>query len=178
MFGKNELLKGSMNFNSTLLDLNEFMVDTGEESTEHTESYGVIPVPTNIDFVLRSTIATVKMMDFNITQAKGDIIVRDGVANLSGLSFSLLGGTFTMNGAYDTKDIQHPKYDFGLKIENMAIAQAAAGFSLVKAYAPMAGLMSGNFSTDFKISGELLQDMMPDLKTINADGLVRLPRLH
>lgn len=173
LFGKNELLKGTMNFSSTLLDLNEFMVDSGE-TTETSESYGVIPVPENIDFVLKSSIATVKMMDFNITNAKGDIIVRNGVANLSGLSFNLLGGAFTVNGVYNTKDIAHPKYDFGLKIENMAIAQAAAGFSLVKTYAPMAGLMSGNFSTDFKISGELLQDMMPNLKTVNGDGLVKV----
>lgn len=174
LFGKNELLRGTMNFNSTLLDLNEFMVDSGEETTGSTESYGVVPVPENIDFVLKSNIASVKMMDFNITNAKGDIIVRDGVANLSGLSFNLLGGAFTVNGAYNTKDIAHPKYDFGLKIENMAIAQAASGFSLVKAYAPMAGLMSGNFSTDFKISGELLQDMMPNLKTVNGDGLIKV----
>lgn len=173
LFGKNELLKGTMNFSSTLLDLNEFMVDSGE-TTETSESYGVVPVPENIDFVLKSSIASVKMMDFNITNAKGDIIVRNGVANLSGLSFNLLGGAFTVNGVYNTKDIAHPKYDFGLKIENMAIAQAAAGFSLVKAYAPMAGLMSGNFSTDFKISGELLQDMMPNLKTVNGDGLIKV----
>jgi len=172
LFSSNQLLKGSMNFSSTLLDLNEFMTET--ETTEESEPYSVIPVPENIDFLLKSSITTVKMMDFNITNAKGDIVVKDGVANLSGLSFNLLGGVFTVNGAYNTKDITHPKYDFGLKIENMALAQAASGFSLVKTYAPMAGLMSGNFSTDFKISGELLQDMMPNLKTVNGDGLVKV----
>ncbi|MBX2969138.1 MAG: AsmA family protein [Cyclobacteriaceae bacterium] len=173
LFSPNQLLKGSMNFSSTLLDLNEFMAET-EETTEATEPYGVIPVPENIDFLMKSSIATVKMMDFNITNAKGDIVVKDGVANLSGLSFNLLGGAFTVNGAYNTKDIQHPKYDFALKIENMALAQAASAFSIVKNYAPVAGLMSGNFSTDFKLSGELLQDMMPNLKTVNGEGLVKV----
>ncbi len=173
LFSPNQLLKGSMNFSSTLLDLNEFMTET-EETQEESEPYSVIPVPENIDFLLKSSIATVKMLDFNITNAKGDIVVKDGAANLNGLSFNLLGGAFTVNGAYNTKDIAHPKYDFGLKIENMALAQAASGFSLVKTYAPMAGLMSGNFSTDFKISGELLQDMMPNLKTVNGNGLVKI----
>lgn len=173
LFSPNQLLKGSMNFSSTLLDLNEFMTET-EETTEETEPYGVIPVPENIDFLLKSSIATVKMMDFNISNAKGDIVVKDGVANLSGLSFNLLGGAFTVNGAYNTKDIEHPKYDFALKIENMALAQAASSFSIVQNYAPVAGLMSGNFSTDFKLSGELLQDMMPNLKTVNGEGLVKV----
>ena len=175
MFGKNELLKGSMSFSSNLLDLNEFMTDTGEPSTPtEGESYGVIPVPENIDFTLKSSIKTVKMMDFNITNASGDIIVRDGVADLRGLSFNLLGGSFTVNGLYNTKDIEHPKYDFGLKIDNLALAQAASAFTLVKTFAPVAGLMAGNFSTDFKLSGELLQDLTPNLKTVNGNGLVKV----
>lgn len=173
VFGKNELLKGSMNVNANLLDLNEFMTDSEEETTTE-ESYGVIPVPDNIDFVLKSSIKTVKMLDFNITNASGDIIVKDGVANLSGLKFNLLGGTFAVNGSYNPKDRAHPKYDFGLKIDNMALAQAASAFSIVKNYAPVAGLMSGNFSTDFKVSGELLQDMSPNLTTVNGEGLVRV----
>ncbi len=173
LFGKNELVKGSMNYQASLLDLNEFMEDSGEETTTE-ESYGVIPVPKNIDFVLKSSIKTVKMMDFSMTNAAGEIIVRDGVANLRGLSFNLLGGAFTVNGAYDPRDLSHPKYDFGLKIDNLAIAQAAAGFTIVKTFAPMAGMMAGNFSTDFKLNGELLPDLMPNLKTLNGEGLVRI----
>lgn len=173
VFGKNELIKGTMNFNSTLLDLNEFMTET-EETTAGTESAGVIPVPENIDFLLKSNIKTAKMMDFTITNVIGDIIVKDGIANLSGLSLNLLGGAFTVNGTYNTKDIAHPKYDFGLKIENLSIAQSASAFSLVKNYAPIAGLMSGNFSTDFKVSGELLQNMAPNLTTVNGAGLVKI----
>lgn len=173
LFGKNELLKGTMTFTSNLLDLNEFMSEM-EETPENSEGYGVIPVPENIDFLLRSTIASVKIMDFNMTNAKGDIVVRDGAANLNGLSFNLLGGSFLVNGAYNTRDLEHPKYDFGLKIDNLALAQAATAFTLVKNYAPMAGLMSGKFSTDFKLSGELLQDMMPNLKTVNGEGLVKI----
>lgn len=55
----------------------------------------MIPVPKNIDFLLRSSIRTVKMMDYTITNATGDVVVRDGVANLSGLSFNLLGGSLS-----------------------------------------------------------------------------------
>lgn len=175
LFGsKNELLKGTMNFNSTLLDLNEFMTETETTTASDTASYGVVPVPQNVDFLLKSNVKTVKLMDYTMTNASGDVVVKDGVANLSGLKFNMLGGAFVVNGSYNTKDIAHPKYDLGLKIDNLSLAQAATSFSMVRSFAPVAGLMNGNFSTDFKISGELLESMMPNLKTVTGDGLVKI----
>jgi uncharacterized protein involved in outer membrane biogenesis len=175
VFAENETIKGNVNFSANLLDLNEFMTDTEEsETTTDTASYGVIPIPTNIDFVLKSDVKRAHMMDFNITNASGDIILRDGIANLSGLRFNMLGGTFVVNGAYNTKDLAHPKYDLALKIENVAIQQAASSFSVVSTYAPIAGLVNGKFNTDFKITGELKQDMMPNLATVNGAGLIKI----
>jgi uncharacterized protein involved in outer membrane biogenesis len=169
-----QTIKGSVDFSSTYLDLNEFMSDTEETTTTDTASYGVIPIPANIDFVLRSTIAKVVLMDFNITNAVGDVIIRDGVANLSGVRFNMLGGAFNVSGTYNTKDINHPKYDLALKIENVSIREAASASSLVQTYAPIAGLVNGKFSTDFKVGGELKQDMMPNLATVNGAGLIKI----
>jgi hypothetical protein len=175
VFGDNDVIKGDVNFRSNLLDLNEFMSDTEEAAPSDTaQSYGVIAVPKNIDFILKSSIKTVKVMNFNMTNAAGNVIVKDGVANLSGLRFNMLGGSFVVNGAYDTKNLAHPKYDFGLKIENVSMRQAANTSSLVQTYAPIAGLVNGNFSTDFKLSGELLPNMMPNLATVNGGGLIKI----
>lgn len=174
VLGKNEVIKGNMTLASSLLDLNEFMSDEEAVVAEDTTSYSVIPVPRNIDFVLSSNIKTTKLMDFTLTNAVGDIIVRDGVASLDGLRFGMLGGNFVVNGTYNTKDIDHPAYDFGLKIENMSIQQAASSFSIVKTFAPMAGLVQGKFSTDFKINGELLQNMMPNMSTVDGAGLIKI----
>ena len=175
VFGDNNIIKGNVNFSSNLLDLNEFMSDTGEAApTDTAQSYGVIAVPKNIDFVLKSSIKTVKVMNFNMTNAAGDVIIRDGIANLNGLRFNMLGGSFVVNGAYDTRNLAHPKYDFGLKIENVSMRQAANTSTIVQTYAPIAGLVNGNFSTDFKLSGELLPDMSPNLATVNGGGLIKI----
>ncbi len=173
VFGK-ETIKGNVNFRSWLLDLNEFMTPSEAPAKKDTASYGVIPIPGNIDFVLHSDIKTVKMMDYTITNALGDVIVKDGAANLSGVTFNLLGGTFAVNGSYNTKDVNHPKYDMALKIENLAIQQAAASFSIIKTYAPIAGFVTGKFGTDFKINGELGQDMMPKMNTVSGSGLIKI----
>ncbi|MEI9919247.1 MAG: AsmA-like C-terminal region-containing protein [Bacteroidota bacterium] len=174
VFGKNETIKGNVDFKSNLLDLNEFMSDTEETTTTDTTSFGVIPIPQNIDFIFRSNVKTVKMMDYTMTNAAGDIILKDGVANLSGLKFNLLGGAFVVNGTYDTKDIDHPKYDFALKIQDLSIKEAAHSFSVVSTYAPVAGMMTGSFGTDFKINGELGKDMMPKMGTVNGAGLIKI----
>src|SRR5688572_29685108 len=154
-----QTIKGTMNFNSTLLDLNEFMTETEETTSTDTSSLSVIPVPKNIDFQLASNVKTVKFMNFNLTNAVGNVIVKDGIANLSGLKFNMLGGSFVINGAYNTKDLAHPKYDMALKIENVSMKEAANASSLVRTYAPIAGLVNGKFSTDFALNGELTQSM-------------------
>jgi hypothetical protein len=175
IFSENQPIKGKVVFKSNLLDLNEFMTETEETTTTaDSASYGVIHVPANIDFVLQSSIQRVKMMDYNMTNASGDIIVKDGIANLSGLRFNMLGGTIVVNGTYNTQKPDHPKYDFALKIESVSIREAAHTSSIIQSYAPIAGLVNGNFSTDFKMSGELLKNMMPNLTTVNGDGLVKI----
>lgn len=172
---ENESLRGSVNFTSGLLDLNEFMSDEEEVVTpEDTTSYSVIQIPSNLDFVLTTKITTAKMMDYTLTDVNGQIVIRDGVANLEGLHFGMLGGKFTVTGTYDPRDIAHPVYDFGLSIDNMSIRQAASSFTIVNKFAPIAGLVNGNFSTDFKISGELSENLLPKLGTVNGAGLVKV----
>ncbi len=173
VFGK-ETISGNLNFNSTLLDLNEFMTDSAPTDKKDTAKFSVIPIPENIDFVLHADVKTVKMMDYVMTQAVGDVIVKNAVADLSNVRFNMLDGAFVVNGTYNTKDLQHPKYDFGLKIDHLSIQQAASSFSIVKTYAPIAGMTTGKFGTDFKVSGELGQDMMPKMNTINGSGLIKI----
>lgn len=174
VFGENETIKGNVNFSSNLFDLNEFMTEEETAAAEDTASFGVIPVPQNVDFILHSNIKTAKMMDFNITNASGDIIVKDGIANLSGLKFNMLGGSFVVNGVYNTRDIAHPKYDMKLKIDNVSIKDAASASSLVSTYAPIAGMVNGKFSTDFALNGELTQSMTPNMATVTGGGLLKI----
>lgn len=176
VFGENETIVGNLDFAANLLDLNEFMTETEEdaETPEDTASFGVIPIPENIDFVLRSSVKTTKMMEYTLTNAKGDIILRDGVANMKGVTFNMLGGSFGVDGTYTAKDINHPKYDMALKIDKLSIKESANSFSIVKTYAPIAGLVNGDFSTDFKVNGELTQEMMPNMATVNGAGLIKI----
>ncbi|MDH5381621.1 MAG: AsmA family protein, partial [Cyclobacteriaceae bacterium] len=157
IFNENELLTGTFDFKSKFLDLNELMPESEEETVvqEDTTTYQVIPIPKNIDFVLNSTIDKLKFMDLEVNNAKGNIIIRDGVANLNDITFNMLGGSFLMAGAYDTKDPAKPGYDFKMKIDNLGIRETYEAFTIVKVLAPLAKTMTGKLSTDFSISGLL-----------------------
>jgi hypothetical protein len=174
VFGENQVIRGNVNFTSNLFDLNEFMAGEEEPVAEDTSSYSVIPVPKNVDFVLSSNVKTAKFMDFTITSGTGDIIIRDGVAKLDGLRFNMLGGNFVVNGVYDTENPSDPAYDLDLQIEQVSIQEAANSFSIVKTFAPIAGLAKGKFSTDFKVAGKLENNMMPDMATVDGAGVIKI----
>ena len=177
----NQVLKGHVNFSSTLLDLDEFISEeeVSEEAptetvAEDTTSLSTVSIPENINFILNSKIGTVKMMDMTLTKVAGDVITKDGVANLSDLKFNTLDGQFVANGSYNAKDTNNPAYDFDLAVKNLSIRQAFETFTIVKEYVPLAKKMTGDVSTDFNISGLLKQDMMPNFESINAKFLLNI----
>ena len=180
-----QTLRGEMNFNASNIDLNELSPteETASGSSETTveedtasseETIAAVEVPSNIDFTLHSNIKKVKYTNLDLDNLKGDFIIRNGVVTMKGFGFNLLGGDFAMNGAYDGRDIEKPKYDFDVDIKELSIQQAYQNFVMVKSFAPIAQAMDGDFSLDFKLNGLLNQDMTPDLASINASGIVKI----
>jgi len=179
---KDKTLKGEFNFRSKKFDLNEWMVEeegavavSEEEATEaDSVQLEVVEIPKNIDFVLKSRMDRIIYDNMNINDLKGDIIVRNGQVKMRNIKFNTLKGQFTVSGTYDTRDIDHPKFDFAFAIKDLAIRKAYKTFNTVQTMAPIAQNVKGNFSTDFKIKGELEPDMMPDYNTLVGAGLVEI----
>jgi hypothetical protein len=177
VFAENAMLKGKMNLQSNLLDLNEWMEEedaSATTDTEDTTTMQAVAIPRNIDFEFNSSINRILYDNLTLQQAKGLLTVRDGVLDMSNLSFNLLGGAIVMNGKYDTREPESPAFSYQLNIKNLSIPQAYTSFSTVQAFAPMASLMSGNFSTDFAISGKLKNDLTPVFESLNGRGLIQI----
>ncbi len=183
---ENEMLIGRLNFNSTLIDINELMPEESmeeEAETEETQAEGaedptmeepleVVKIPENIDFTLVSSIEKIAYSNMPITNFKGKVLIKDGSIILDKNSFNLLDGTFELTGSYVTKDLEKPTYDLGFKIKDLSIGSAFQTFETVQSYVPIAKQVSGKFSTDFKVNGLLGEDMMPILDEVNLRGLV------
>ncbi len=175
-FKEGELLKGNMTLISNTFDVDEWMVE--EEGAEveagEEEPLEVIELPKNIDFMMASTINNVKYDDMGITNLKGDVTMKDGTACFKNTSFKCIGGDFLTNGCYDPSDMKNPKFDFDMDIKKASIADAYSTFNTVRAFAPIASIMEGSFSTNFKLDGPLDQELFPVLKALTGSGNIAI----
>jgi hypothetical protein len=169
-------IQGEFDFRSNELDLNEWMAsdDSTQTETQDTVELEVVKIPENLDFVLHSEMDLVYYDNLELRNVKGDIRMKDGILKLENLDFKTLGGDFVIGGTYNTRDIENPSFDFQMDIQKLSIPRAYRSFFTIKQLAPIANLMEGDFSTDFKLSGKLKSNMMPDLTTLSGSGVLEI----
>jgi len=175
-FKKNQSLQGTFNVASNLIDVNELM---GPKSTDETEKKGdskltVFEVPGNIDFDMTAKAGRVLYDNYDITNAKGALEVKNKTIYFKDMGMNMLDGTVKMNGSYATIDPKKPKVDVDFGIEKMDIQKAFTAFNTVKLLAPVAKFAKGVFSTNLKFNSDLDQNMMPVYSSINAEGLTNI----
>ena len=178
VFTENASLTGKMMLSSKLMNLNEFMSDEEIEETkaerEDTLALQAMQIPRNINFEFNSSIDRILYDNLVLENASGLLTVRNGILDMSDLSFVLLGGTVVMNGQYDTRVADNPTFEYKLNIQQLSIPDAYTSFSTVKTFAPVAQLMNGTFSTNFSLSGKLKEDMTPVYESLNGSGLIQI----
>ncbi len=177
ILNENEVIKGELLFSSKTFDLNEWMTEeevAEVEVEEDTTALEVIEVPTNIDFILKSSITEILYDNMTIKDLKGDIVIRDGRVSMEGVAFNMLNGSFTMTGYYATGGLETPIFDFDLGIKDLSIAESYKTFNTIQTLAPIAENMTGNFSTNFNIGGALGNDMMPLYGQLYGAGLLEI----
>ncbi len=175
-FTESGMLKGNLDFKSRKFNVNEWMSDEETESMDSTaeESLEVVQIPDNINFTLNSSIDEVIYDNLSLSNLTGLLLIHDGILEMKDLKFNTLGGSFGMAGIYNTQNIDDPKFDFSIDINDLSISEAYQNFNTVKTLAPIAEKMNGKFSTDFKIAGSLQPDMMPDYSTLTGGGLITI----
>ncbi|MGI4834491.1 MAG: AsmA-like C-terminal region-containing protein [Janthinobacterium lividum] len=178
LFTPGQALKGTLNVNSHNFNVNEFMVDpvsnkpaAGATQAAPAKADGVVPIPKYFDLVLNSKVDNVTYDNLKLQNATGTVTVANQIATLKNLTFNTLGATFGTTGSYNTQSLAHPKFDFGLNIKNLDFQKAFASFNTVKALVPLAQAVQGVFNTNFKVSGEMGQDMLPKLASLSGQGL-------
>ncbi|WP_207433698.1 AsmA-like C-terminal region-containing protein [Sabulibacter ruber] len=177
LFSENQPLRGNFTLRSNNFNVNEWMVDehTGQAVPASTqEAQGVVQVPANLDMVLTTQAGTVVYDNLKLQNLKGKVTLKDQIARLEDVSFNTLGGQFSTTGSYDSRDLIHPKFSFGLDIKNLDFQQSFNSFNTIQYLAPIAKLLKGEFSTKFNINGELGSDMMPVLNSLTGKGMVEV----
>ncbi|MCC2545720.1 AsmA family protein [Hymenobacter sp. BT175] len=188
LFTPGQSLRGNLTVNSQRFNVNEWMVDevsakptTGAVAATKapaaaTKADGVLQIPKFFDLTLNSTVGQVIYDNLKLDNVKGLVTVRDEAAVLNGLTFNSLGGSFATSGSYSSKNLAHPKFDVGLNIKNLNFQNAFAAFNSIKTLVPLASQLEGVFSTNFKVTGEMGPDMVPNYSTLTGRGVVEVVR--
>ncbi|KAA9332971.1 AsmA family protein [Hymenobacter busanensis] len=188
LFTPGQSLRGTVNVNSRRFNVNEWMVEgpTGQPSAgaktaakapaTPTAADGVLEIPKFFDLNLNANVGQVVYDNLKLDNLKGTLAVKDQAVSLNGLTFNTLGGNFATTGSYNSRDLAHPKFNLGLNIKNLDFQNAFASFNSVKKLLPLASQVEGIFGTNFNVSGEMGQDMMPVYSTLTGKGVFEVVR--
>jgi len=131
-------------------------------------------VPKNINFIFDSDIANVFYEDFHITGLKGEITIKNGIVTLNETGFNSMNAFFSIDGDYNTQDMQHPKFDVTLNIKELDINRAYREIKLVRKLAPATGNTYGRMTINYKLAGELNKDGTVNLGSLNGGGNITI----
>ncbi len=171
MFKENELLKGTIDIKSNVIDLNEFMSDpTATTAPADSTPMEVLEIPSNLDFLITAAVGSVLYEDLELKNLKGNVAIRNQSLGVNNTSFQMLDGTISMDGLYETKDIKNPNFYFDLDVSKLDIRQTYDKFIAVRKLAPIAEQCSGKYSAAFDVKGNLDSKMEPVLTTFTGSG--------
>jgi hypothetical protein len=168
-----DTIKGSLNFASNLIDVNELMgppVPENKKIPNDTTPLTLFEVPGNIDFLLNTKIDQINYDKLKINDAVGSIIIKNSRAVLKNVGMNLLEGSMTMNGEYNTRDIKNPFFDFAFNMKDIDIPSAYTAFNTVQKLAPVAQNCKGRISADLNLYSYLDKHMMPVYKSMAGKG--------
>ena len=186
---RDETLKGSLNVNSSMLDLNELM---GESTTSETENVTetdtekdvtiennveneseAFEIPKNLNLTLKSSFDKVLFQKIIIDNLKGTISVKDGVAKMNSLKFNAFGGSVAANGEFNTAiDKNKPTINFNIDLSKAQFKTTFEQLDMIKKLVPLFAKTGGNYSADIKLSATLDKDFNPDLNKLTAVGSI------
>ena len=165
---KNQILKGKFNMNSTKLVVSDFMAPTTTTTEEGKKTTEAVKIPSFLDCSITAKAETVVYDNLNLKDVSGNMIIRDEAVTLNNLKMGIFGGNIGLTGTVSTKG-KTPKFDMNLGLNAVNIAESFTQLDMLKSIAPIAGVVNGKLNSTIKLSGDLQNDMTPNLKTISGD---------
>lgn len=173
-------LKGTIDFGSKFLDVNQFMV-TDEAVVENAQPKQPVAtttemepflVPANMEIALNTKLDKVMYGKMEIKNVAGAMTVRDEKVSMNDVVADVFGGSIDIDGGYDTQDKEKPKFEFAYDMKKFNANEAYKQLDMVKAIAPIMAYVDGEFNSTFSLNGILGDNMMPDYSSLNSTGLL------
>ena len=165
---KKQVLKGNFNLTSNKLVISDFMAPTTSTTKEGKKATEAVKIPAFLDCSLTAKANTVVYDNLNLKDVTGNLLIKDEAVTLNNLKMGIFGGQIGLNGTVSTKGAT-PKFSMGLNLKAVNIAESFTQLDMLKAIAPIANTISGKLNSTINLSGDLTNNMTPNLKTISGD---------
>lgn len=177
----NKTLKGNFNLNSNTFAVNDFMSDeapaTTEDKTEGTKKTAAkkesIKIPAFLDCTINAQANTVIYDNLQLKNTTGTLVIKDEAVKLQNLTTSLFDGKVSVSGLVSTKT-DTPTFNMDLGINSVDIAKSFAGMELFQKLAPLAKIIQGKLNTNLNLSGNLTDDLTPNLNSLTGNALAEI----
>ena len=169
----NENIKGDFNLTSTHFNVNDFMATGAEKTTEESSPKEQLKIPPFLDCIVNTVATTVIYDNLTLRDAKGTLAIKDEQVTISNLSSDIFDGKIKLNGMVSTKTVI-PTFSIGMDAQLFDIADSFTQLEMFGAIAPIANLVQGKINTQLNVSGDLKDDLTPDLSTISGNALSEL----
>lgn len=168
---KGSTINGSLNIKSNHFNVNDLMgADDATEAQEEETASGLIEIPKNINFNMNADFKELIYDNITLNNLNGKIVVNNGKADMSNLSFKTFDGDVKMNGYYSTTDVKHPAVKANLNFTNLSFAKTYDGMNIVRKLAPIFGHLGGTYSGALNIQTEIDNNMDPVYATLQSTG--------
>ncbi len=176
-----DTVRGTFNLNSKFLNLNsllaseEYTSNIGDKTPEQAqpEDLEAYILPKTWNFSFKGNLDQVLYTDMSIRNMTGNITIQNGILLFEDTQGDILEGKMVVTGGYDTSDPEAPSMNIKLNLAAISFASAFNTFNTFKELAPIGQFIDGKLTTVLLFSSVLGKDMMPDLKTINAEGFIQ-----
>ncbi|WP_282049241.1 AsmA-like C-terminal region-containing protein [Maribacter aquivivus] len=172
-----EKVEGNFNLKSNSFALSDFMVAETEVPATTNESNSTsggtvqeekIKIPSFLDATINADAKKVLYDDIVLSDVKGVLKIKDETATLSNMTAGMFGGKIGFNGDVSTKN-ETPTFNMKLDLNQLGIQETFASVDLLKAIAPIAKMLKGKLTSDISLSGNLTDDLMPNLLSLTGE---------
>jgi len=179
---KTGVLRGSFALNSTYINADEFMSKTEVSTTTNTsipqakstpaQEMGVIMIPSNLDLQFQANAQKVNFNQLTLNQAKGKLIMKNGLLTMQNTGFNLIGCAVNMNAKYQASTPITANFEYHIKASDFDIKKAYNEIKIFREMASAAEKAQGTISLEYKLKGRLNANMEPVYPSLMGNGVV------
>jgi len=174
-------LKGTFLVNSNTFSVNDFRIaETSEIIEKTTEKKIVVPtgkeavkIPSFLDTEMTFAVNWVHYDNLVLNNVKGKLLIADETATFQNVTSNIFDGTIALNGNVSTKN-PVSTFKMDLNLNALDIAKSFEGLKLLQALVPIAVALQGKLQTQMNLSGNLNEDLTPQLTSLMGNALAEI----